>query len=89
MIDCLDDIRSDLSVLHRIDDMEGMDAARFFSFCERLHAYQGAVRMRAEENSQRRSSASAPARPQPQKTYYNDIADNPAILQFFGKRRDR
>lgn len=39
----LDDIRSDMSVLHRIEDIEHLPAPRFFSYCTRLSAYQGAV----------------------------------------------
>lgn len=39
----LDDIRSDFSVLHRIEDVERLSAPRFFAYCTRLWTYQGAV----------------------------------------------
>jgi hypothetical protein len=44
----LDDIESDLSAFHRIDDMWAMEAGRFFRLAYRLPAYQGAMRARAE-----------------------------------------
>jgi hypothetical protein len=40
----LEDIRSDLSVFHRIDDMESMPALRFVSMVERLVHYEGVIR---------------------------------------------
>jgi hypothetical protein len=43
VLDCLDDIRSDLSVLHRIDDMDTMPAPRFWAYATRLVHYSGAV----------------------------------------------
>lgn len=45
----IDDIASDMSVFHRVDDIEAMPAARFFAFAARLPAYQGAVRFRFEQ----------------------------------------
>lgn len=33
-----------MSALHRVDDIRRMPARRFFTFAERLAAYQGAVR---------------------------------------------
>jgi hypothetical protein len=44
----LDDIESDLSAIHRIDDMWAMEAGRFFRFAHRLPAYKGAMRAIAE-----------------------------------------
>lgn len=44
MLDHLDDIESDLSVFHRVDDWRQLDPPRFFRLAERLPAYQGAVR---------------------------------------------
>lgn len=40
----LEDIRSDLSVFHRVDDLESMRVDRFLSFAFRLPHYQGAMR---------------------------------------------
>lgn len=47
MLSYLDDIRSDLSVFHRIEELECMPADRFFSYAERLLAYSGALQARA------------------------------------------
>lgn len=47
MLDYLDDIESDLSAFHRIDDMYAMSGPRFFRFAERLPAYDGVMRVRA------------------------------------------
>lgn len=38
----LEDVRSDLSVYHRIEDLECMPSDRFFSYAERLMSYSGA-----------------------------------------------
>lgn len=43
MIPGLDDIRSDFSVFHRIDDLEDMPADRFWAFVDRLAFYGGVV----------------------------------------------
>lgn len=51
MLHHLDDIESDLSAFHRIDDMWAMEAGRFFRFAYRLPAYQGAMRARAENQA--------------------------------------
>lgn len=48
MLEYLDDIESDMSAIHRIDDMWSMEAGRFFRFAFRLPAYKGAMRARAE-----------------------------------------
>jgi hypothetical protein len=39
----LEDVRSDLSVLHRIDDLEAMPGPRVFAYVWRLTAYQGVI----------------------------------------------
>lgn len=45
--DHLDDIASDLSVFHRIDDWTKMRAADYFDKAERLGAYAGVIQARA------------------------------------------
>lgn len=57
---CLDDIESDMSVFHRIDDITALDGPRFFRLVWRLPAYEGAMRARlqAERDEQPRQSAS-------------------------------
>lgn len=46
VLDGLDDIRSDMSVFHRIDDIATLDGPRFFRLAWRLPAYQGVMRAR-------------------------------------------
>lgn len=43
----LTDIESDMSAVHRVDDIQAMPAARFFRFAHRLAAYRGVMRERA------------------------------------------
>lgn len=43
VLDYLDDIESDMSVFHRVDDPWSMPAPRFFAFATRLPAYDGAL----------------------------------------------
>lgn len=45
-VDLEDEIASDLSVFHRIDDPAELDAARYFRLAELLASYDGAVRAR-------------------------------------------
>lgn len=40
----MEDIESDLSVFHRIDDWQTMSALKFVSLVERLPFYRGALR---------------------------------------------
>jgi hypothetical protein len=50
----LDDIESDLSVFHRIDDPYSLDGPRYFRYAWRLAAYQGV--MQARVNAQQQDS---------------------------------
>lgn len=61
VLDYLDDIESDLSAVHRVDDMWQMDGPRFFRLAHRLPAYRGVMRMRAEAEAERASDG-RPAR---------------------------
>lgn len=54
MVHHLEDIRSDLSVLHRVDDMESMPAPRFFALAYRLDAYQSVIALKARKQQQTR-----------------------------------
>jgi hypothetical protein len=51
VLDHLDDLESDFSVFHRVDDMYAMPAPRFFRLAERIAAYEGVMtaRIRAEQ----------------------------------------
>lgn len=51
---CLEEIESDMSAVHRIEDMNAMPARKFFTFCKHLVAYKGALRMRAEKDHEDR-----------------------------------
>jgi len=63
VIDHLEDVRSDLSVFHRIDFLEEMPSRRFFSLAYRLVAYKGVVRARVEhENNNPKKRGRAPSR---------------------------
>jgi hypothetical protein len=61
----LEDIRSDLSVFHRVDDMESMPALRFVSMAERLVHYDGVIRhgamLAAQEDAPDQSTFERPA----------------------------
>jgi len=73
--------------------MEDMPAERFFSFAERLVAYKGAIRMRAEKDSSRTTSSvertpntakrSEPASAPQEKKHFRDIKHNPELAQYF------
>lgn len=55
MIWCLDymaDIESDLSVFHRVEDIESLDGPRFFRLTHRLAAYSGVMAARIVEHEQ-------------------------------------
>lgn len=51
MLKHLDDIESDMSAIHRIDDIWSMNGPRFFRFAYRLPAYKGTVRAIAEKQA--------------------------------------
>lgn len=48
VLEYLDDIASDLSVFHRIDDANVLNGPAFFRLVFRLAAYQGVIRGRLE-----------------------------------------
>lgn len=53
VVDYLDDIESDFSVFHRVDDVWSMSGPRFFKLAWRLPAYQGVMQARAVAESER------------------------------------
>ena len=57
MTDHLLDIASDLSVFHRIDDVEGMEAAVFLALVFRLPAYAGALAATAAHQARQATPA--------------------------------
>jgi hypothetical protein len=70
-VDYEEDIASDLSAFHRIDDPMTIDGPRYFSLAKRLPAYRGVMYVRAaalrdegeSPASGARSAAPAPSRP--------------------------
>lgn len=66
VLDCLEDIRSDLSVFHRVDDMDGMPAHRFWSFVMRLPHYGGALAALALAEVAQQPQAPRSAHPAPE-----------------------
>ena len=66
--DHLADLESDLSVLHRVDDMWSMPGARFLRLAKRTVAYRGVMQARAQalmdaEAAEAGPVAAAPAGP--------------------------
>jgi len=48
VLDYLDDLESDFSVLHRVDDIYSMPGARFLRLARRITAYAGVMQVRAD-----------------------------------------
>lgn len=63
MVEFWDDVASDMSVFHRIEEVESMPARRFFAFATRLPAYSGAVtaRLTVAAAAQQPATAAKPA----------------------------
>jgi hypothetical protein len=55
VLDHLDDIASDLSAFHRIDNYEQMGSVRFLRLAYRLPAYGGVMAVRQQEAERRDS----------------------------------
>lgn len=51
MLDYLDDIASDFSVFHRVDDIGELPGPLFFKRAYRLAAYQGVMQARVNETA--------------------------------------
>lgn len=51
VLDYLDDIASDMSVFHRVDDISDLPGPLFFKRAHRLTAYQGVMQARANETA--------------------------------------
>lgn len=62
MYSYLEDVESDMSAFHRIDDVGGMAAQLFIDRATRLSAYKGVIRARIESEQNENSSSSTPAR---------------------------
>jgi hypothetical protein len=53
VLDYLDDIESDMSAFHRVNDIYELDGPLFFSRAIRLPAYQGVLAARVAEEQER------------------------------------
>jgi hypothetical protein len=60
MAEYRDDIESDLSVFHRVDDVDRLTITRLLALAPRLSAYAGALRARYAEGA---SNAPEPSKP--------------------------
>lgn len=70
MIDYLDDLESDFSRFHRVDDIYAMEGPRFFRMAARIFAYDGVMAMRArieEEEMAPQQAAPAPRASSPRR----------------------
>lgn len=74
----MEDIKSDFSVFHRVDDIEEMSADEFFPRVRRLVAYKGALRMTAEEEAEKKDKSPA-GRDRKVDRQYRDVKHNPEI----------
>jgi hypothetical protein len=61
VLDCLDDICSDLSVFHRIEDASELEGPVFYKLAQRLPFYEGAVRAHFAKMARRAQAAARPA----------------------------
>lgn len=59
-MDYLDDLESDFSVLHRVDDMYAVPGPRFLRLAARTVAYQGVMQARAQGLMDAEATESAP-----------------------------
>lgn len=62
VLDHMDDLESDFSVFHRVEDITALDGPRFFRLAHRIFAYAGVMAARLAEQEKDRSPAPA-ARP--------------------------
>lgn len=72
-VDHIDDVRSDLSVYHRIDEIERLTAERFLAYTRRLPVYGGAVAFQLREVAATAPAQQAAASEDP--VAWNDITD--------------
>lgn len=66
VVHCLDDIASDMSVFHRVDDITTLDGPTLMRLAWRLPAYEGAMRSRVMAEQEEHPAAAPPGRSSPQ-----------------------
>ncbi|MCW2898573.1 MAG: hypothetical protein JWO67_838 [Streptosporangiaceae bacterium] len=82
LLDYLDDVESDMSSFHRVDDIYEMDAPRFFRLAVRLTAYQGVLaarRMAEEQNNGQNGPSTAGTEAREVQSTRSDFAADPAL----------
>lgn len=52
VLDYLDDLESDFSAIHGIDDMYSLPGPKFFKFAYRMGAYKGVMQVLAEQEAE-------------------------------------
>ncbi|WP_042400215.1 hypothetical protein [Streptacidiphilus carbonis] len=62
VVHCLDDIASDMSVFHRVDDITALDGPTLMRLAWRLPAYEGAMRSRVMAEQEENPSPSPQGR---------------------------
>lgn len=65
----MEDIKSDFSVFHRVDDIEELPANQFFPRARRLMSYKGALRTTAEIEHEKSKKSPAGRERTVEKTY--------------------
>lgn len=63
VLDHLEDLESDFSVFHRVDDIYQMDGPRFFSRAARIFAYDGVMTARALAEQEKQKGSNPTPRP--------------------------
>lgn len=66
VLDHLDDLESDFSVFHRVEDIHSLDGPRFFRFALRIFAYDGVMSARLAELEADNTPSTAPTGPIPE-----------------------
>jgi hypothetical protein len=79
----LEDLRSDFSAIHRIDEIERMPAPRAYSLAYRISAYESVTRARLRA---RHAKKAAPAGPQEMKAS-RWLAQNPRALEGISRTK--
>jgi hypothetical protein len=78
----MDDVESDLSAFHRIDDLATIDGPRFFRFALRLAAYTGALSARLYHEHKEREGTPAGHSTGSQTQQASRVSDAVAIAQL-------
>lgn len=60
VVDYLDDLESDFSVFHRVDDLHALDGPRFFRLALRIFAYDGVLAARLADEMDPQGPSGAP-----------------------------